>query len=495
MKDKDQFFQTVLNHTSDVLMICDRNRHVVYITPNAYELSGYGPEEWKNRDTFFFLHPEDKEYMLKRHQNLLTSKQKSSSEYRTIKKNGEIMYCECKTTPLPDTENYLQVVSMRDITERKKMEMDLEYHKSRHEVLQNSLKNFSNDLTSVMKLADLEDRMLQEIEAILPGSNPIILTAFPNQATDLDDGYIVTSSTKMFIKIGDQGEHPYILSLQASAVRESMETIWLETLVHYAMMLFENLSIIGNLMHQVEKAAHRKETPQWMLRMMFQIQEQQRLTLSSDLHDTVLQDQIDLYRRLATLLQGNEMEKEAKSKLMKVEQGLLDIIHEIRMTCNHLRPPLLRELGLEKSLVIMFENIQLSSTYKINFTAEGLTALSLNEEETIGIYRIVQEFLHHAEEVSRAAVVAFDFHYSNDILKMVYQDDGVGIVIIDDDGSANMRLTSVSQRAQSLGGEIEMTSNPSGGFHAVLTLPLNRIAANLHPHKNGDHTQDYFGSR
>ena len=69
--------------------------------------------------------------------------------------------CECKTTPLPNTENYLQVVSTRDITKRKLMEMELEYHKNRHEELQTSLKNFSQDLISVMKLAELEERMVK----------------------------------------------------------------------------------------------------------------------------------------------------------------------------------------------------------------------------------------------------------------------------------------------------------------------------------------------
>jgi two-component system, NarL family, sensor histidine kinase ComP len=488
MNKDEHFFQTILNYTSDAIMICDRNRHVVYITPNAYEISGYGPEEWKNRDTFFFLHPDDKEYMLQRHQNLLASKQRNSSEYRTIKKNGEVMYCECKTTPLPDTENYLQVVSMRDITERKRMEMELVYHKNRHEVLQNSLKNFSNDLTSVMKLADLEERILKEVEEILPGSNPNILTVFPSETTELADGKMVTISNKIYIKIGDRKQQPYILELQEVAIRDSMETIWLETLAHYSMMLFENLNIIENLMHQLEAATQKKETPQWMLRMMFNLQEQQRMTLSSDLHDTVLQDQIDLYRRLESLLYRNEIEEEAKSKLSNIEQGLLDAIHDIRMTCNHLRPPLLREMGIVMSLENLFEHTQLTSTYKIMFTAEGLFTLSLNEEETIGIYRMVQEWLHYAEE-TRANEVTFNLHYRNDDLTLIYHDDGVGIV-----ASTNLRVTHVVQRAQSLGGEVEIISKPDGGIQAIMGLPINKISHIKQPHKKGEDTQDYFGS-
>lgn len=491
MKDNDQFFQTILNYTSDVLMICDRNRHVVYITPNVYEISGYGPLEWHNRDTFFVLHPDDKERMLERHQNLLASKQNNSSEYRTIKKNGKVMYCECKTTPLPNTENYLQVVSVRDITDRKLMEMDLEYHKNRHETLQNSLKNFSNELTSVMKLADLENRMLKEVQVILPNSDPMILTAIPDDATVLHDGKMITISNKVFIKMGDRRNYPYILSLNASSIQEQMEVIWLETLVHYSMLVFENLNMIENLMEQLETTAQRIETPQWLLRMLFNLEEQQRLTLSSDLHDTVLQDQIDLYRRLDSLLQQNGIEKEAKSKLIHIEQGLLDIIHEIRMTCNTLRPPLLRELGLERSLVNLFEHIQLTSTYKIIFTSDGLTGLSLSEEETIGIYRIVQELLNFAEEVSRASEVIFDFQYKNECLKMVYHDNGAGIAEMGDSDLSTMRLKTLRQRARSLGGDVEITSQPGVSLQVVLTLPFNAIT---HPHKKGVHTQEYFGS-
>lgn len=481
MKYNEPFFETILNYTSDVIMICDRNRHVVFLTPNAYEISGYGPEDWKGRDTFFFLHPEDKEFMLQRHENLLASKQRNSSEYRTIKKNGEIMYCECKTTPLPETENYLQVVSMRDITERKLMEMDLLYHKNRHEVLQNSLKHFSDELSSVMKVTELKERIHTEVEAILPGSTPNILTFFPKGVPYLADGRLVTYANKIYIKIGDRRDEPFILSLQESAITDPMETIWLETLAHYSMMLFENLNIIENLTDQLKSATHQKESPQWVLRMMFDLQEQQRLTLSSDLHDTVLQDQIELYRRLGLLLQRDDIELDAKAKLFQIEQGLLDIIHDIRVTCNNLRPPLLRELGLEMSLANLFEHIQLTSTYKINLTSEGLSEQSLSEEETIGVYRMVQDLLQFAEEESKANEVMFDFNCKKDYLMMVYSDDGVGMSEIRDSNPSAVGLTSVIQRAHSLGGKVEVTSKEDEGTQAILTLPLKRGSSSKHP--------------
>lgn len=46
------------------------------------------------------------------------------------------------------------------------------------------------------------------------------------------------------IKIGELKGKVYILSLNAEAVHEKMESIWLETFSQYTMMVFENLNVI-----------------------------------------------------------------------------------------------------------------------------------------------------------------------------------------------------------------------------------------------------------
>ncbi|WP_246041660.1 PAS domain-containing sensor histidine kinase [Robertmurraya kyonggiensis] len=488
MENKDSYkylFDTILNNTVDMLFIVDKNRHLVYATPSCYKTTGYNPEELLDRDLFLMLHPDDKEYMLQRHKNLLDSQKKNSTEYRIITKGGEIRHFECKTTPLPDTENYLQVVSVRDNTERKLMEIELESRKNRYQVLQESLKNFSGDLSLVMKLADLEDRLIKELETILPGSEPNLLSfdlkdfsnvsnELPPEFANLKVGKIETIKKKTFIKIGELKRKVYILSLNAGAVHEKMESIWLETFSQYTMMVFENLHVIENLIMQLEETMQNWETPQWVLRLLFNLQEQQRMTLSSDLHDTVLQDQIDLYRRLESLLNKYEIEKDSKAKLKEIEQGLLDIIHKIRVTCNELRPPLLRELGLERALENLFEHIQVTSTFKINFTAENTSFLNFNEEQTIGIYRIVQELLNNAENHSRASVLNFNIHCNDFQLKMEYTDDGIGLDTVKLNPSFNsMGLTGITQRVQSLGGKIELFSKPGNGLKVFIELPIN----------------------
>src|SRR5690606_20320405 len=99
-----------------------------------------------------------------------------------------------------------------------------------------------------------------------------------------------------------------------------------------------------------EKAVAANETPQWMLRLLFRLSEKERATLSSDLHDAVLQDLIIWYRKLESLRSQHRFEDGTERELRRIEEGLLDAIHQIRITCNELRPPFLLKMGLDESL-------------------------------------------------------------------------------------------------------------------------------------------------
>lgn len=481
------YFDLITNYSSDMIVIFDKHRRTRFATPLFYEVTGTTQEQLAEIDILEIIHPEDREMMTKRHHNVLSTLERSKTEYRIFDKDGNLRYFESKTTPIPDSEDILTVVAVRDVTDRKLMEMELQYRKDRYERLQNSLKSFSKDLSSVMKIADLKARLLQELRMILPNSDPHIVEytretrkiegdrfiELEPYMTTLAVGKLENVLDKVLIKIGYRKDSAYVLVLDAQSITENMDEIWLETLICYAVMVFESLNVIENLMNQLESALHNNETPQWILRLLFNLSEKQRLNLSSDLHDTVLQDQIDLYRRLESLLNRYEIEREILDQLKGIEQGLLDTIHQIRITCNELRPPLLREMGLVRALENLFDHTQVSSTYRIRFTTDNIDRLSLNEEQTIGIYRMVQEFLNNATKHSKASELQFQLGYEEDKLKLDYCDDGIGMELDKLNPSfAHMGLTSMKQRVGSLDGTIEFSSQQGNGLKVKIELPL-----------------------
>jgi two-component system sensor histidine kinase ComP len=252
-----------------------------------------------------------------------------------------------------------------------------------------------------------------------------------------------------------------------------IEEEWLETAVHYVTLLYDNLHLIEDLMKRLEDMVTKNETPKWMLRLLFKLSEKERSSLSSDLHDSVLQDLIIWYRKLESLRSSAAFDEETKRELIQIEEGLLDAIHQIRITCNELRPPFLLKMGLVESLKSLFSYTRMFSNYEIEFSAERLDC-SLNEEQILGVYRIVQELLNNATKHSKATKVTMELKGGKDQIYFSYSDDGVGMDLSAFEGSfQHMGIAGIEKRVLSLEGEVELKSAPQKGFHVTISLPTN----------------------
>ncbi|MFJ8244829.1 PAS domain S-box protein [Peribacillus asahii] len=481
-------FETIMKHTLDILVIVDQNQLVKYVTPSLAAILGYATEDFMGKNAFDLLHPEDRDRMIASHNRVILTKEPMVNEYRVFHKNGGMVYLESRVMLVQNHPDNLVVVSIRDITARKNMENELENRKTRYQVLQNKLKRYSQDLSSVMKVSDLNNRLIAELKSVLPNSDPK-MTVYHRESkrfegdavlglssflSKLTVGKLRYDNEQIHILIGDYKEKAYILTIKAPSISESMDAIWFETLVYYTVMVFESLNVIENLMNQLEKALQKNERPQWILRLLFNLSEKQRMELSSDLHDTVLQNQMALYRNLEAILKDHHFDNEMDDQLKGIVQGLMGTIHQIKMTCNELRPPLLKEVGLIRSLENLFDYTQLSSAFKITFTTEQAHNLELSEEETIGMYRIVQELLNNAVKHSEAAQLYFHLYRQAEKLHLHYSDDGKGFATEKLTPSfKSMGLSGMRERVQSLNGTIEFFSQPGNGLSVRVQIPLH----------------------
>jgi two-component system sensor histidine kinase ComP len=143
------------------------------------------------------------------------------------------------------------------------------------------------------------------------------------------------------------------------------------------------------------------------------------------------------------------------------------------MTCNELRPPLLRELGLIGALESLFDYTQVSSPFTISFTTENTDVLILNEEETIGIYRIVQELLNNAVKHSKATHLSFHINIQEEKMHLHYYDDGKGFDAKEMAPSfKSMGLSGMRERIRSLNGTIDFCSQPGNGLSVRMKIPI-----------------------
>jgi signal transduction histidine kinase len=94
----------------------------------------------------------------------------------------------------------------------------------------------------------------------------------------------------------------------------------------------------------------------------------------------------------------------------------------------------------------------------------------LPAEVDLAAYRIVQESLTNVLRHSQATSATVRLVYEADRLLVEVQDDGVG------KGASPSALThgilGMRERAAALGGELEASALPQGGFRVHATLPL-----------------------
>lgn len=259
------------------------------------------------------------------------------------------------------------------------------------------------------------------------------------------------------------------------------EKEWLKTISYYMNISYQNLQMIEDLIMELENIRTKENAPSWVLKMLFNIEEKERQRLSIDLHDSALQDQLLLYRKLSDILEKYNVESKVKEELSIVSDGLLDVIHEIRETCNELMPPFLKEIGIIGALKNLFKKVQLRTNLVVDFVADRNFTVSLQDEMTLTLYRIAQELMNNAEKHSNASRVSFFLTYEFDLIILKYKDNGEGLKEKKvSTYSESLGIYGIKERVKSVDGEIEFfNSKDDSGLVIIIKIPLENEAKHL----------------
>ena len=254
------------------------------------------------------------------------------------------------------------------------------------------------------------------------------------------------------------------------------EKEWLKTISYYMNVSYQNLQMIEDLIKELENIRTKENAPSWVLKMLFNIEEKERKRLSIDLHDSALQEQLLLYRKLCGILEKYNFESIAKQELTFINEGLLDVIHEIRETCNDLMPPFLKETGIVGSLENLIKKVQLRTNLVIDFVADRNFIHSISDEITLALYRVVQELTNNAEKHSNASRVSIYLTYDYDHIILKYKDDGEGMAGESAPAfNGRLGIYGIRERVRSVNGNIEFSNLKDGsGLQIVIEIPLEK---------------------
>jgi signal transduction histidine kinase len=202
---------------------------------------------------------------------------------------------------------------------------------------------------------------------------------------------------------------------------------------------------------------------------LVQVQEDERKTISRELHDELGQILTGLRMELGALSQ-NEPDERYRERLESVKRLAEDALRSVRNMALLIRPSMLDDLGLESALRWQAKEFMRRCGIVVSVSFEGELE-SLPEAIRLCLYRAVQEAITNCGKHADATRVSVIVKQNGNRVSASIQDNGKGF-----DWprlqSRGLGLIGMTERVRALHGKMNVTSNPGSGTLINLEMPI-----------------------
>jgi two-component system, NarL family, sensor histidine kinase UhpB len=197
--------------------------------------------------------------------------------------------------------------------------------------------------------------------------------------------------------------------------------------------------------------------------------ERERLRLARELHDSLGQSIAAIKAVSVSIgMRTREQMPEIADSAHHIEKISDTAYASVRNLMSSLRPSVLDELGLTSGLQQMVDdwNIHHESTFcrlRIDCALD-----TLDGEQAINVYRIVQESLNNIAKYAQATDAGISVS-GNEVLTLAIEDNGIGFD--PDTVKKGMGLWNIQDRVNLLKGKFQLVSSPGNGLRLSMEIP------------------------
>lgn len=195
----------------------------------------------------------------------------------------------------------------------------------------------------------------------------------------------------------------------------------------------------------------------------FKAEQIERERIAKELHDGIAQKLSVMNMQLSL--------KEPNIKL--ASEITKSTIQDVRNISHNLMPANIK-LGLVKTLEMFIDELNASITNtKVNLTInDNVKHLLFNEQNTLNIYRIIQEFIQNSLKYANASLIEVKLINSNNYLHLTLSDNGIGFNIKEALIKNGIGLSNIKNRVEQLDGKIDMKSSKENGTNFNIRIKL-----------------------
>lgn len=244
----------------------------------------------------------------------------------------------------------------------------------------------------------------------------------------------------------------------------------------FGIVLSLGLSLLVYLLfHRMELFQSARDQQALLSRKVLIAQEEERARVSRELHDELGQLLTALRLELGWLEKRIPAMQESESSVMRNTIALNEqATEELRRMCRGLRPPLLDDLGLEPAVMHLIQELRGRSDLEVRaeFSLDE-KAVPISKEIALCTYRILQESLTNISRHARAKRADITLTATRQELLLAVRDDGIGFETAALGGLQGWGLEGMRERANLVGGNLEIHSTHRRGTRVIFRVPLH----------------------
>lgn len=216
----------------------------------------------------------------------------------------------------------------------------------------------------------------------------------------------------------------------------------------------------------------RAEEEAYARQLMIDHALEEKIRLGRDLHDGMIQS---LYATGLTVESARDLLRhdpaEAERRLDTSLQMVNATIKDVRAYITGLSPDNVRRDHVITALASVTEELRAGRDVAFEFKIDDTAAARLTGEQVSQTVQIVREAVSNALRHGEARQIIVRLHEGDRAVCVAIQDDGRGFTVPKHGGGGH-GLANMRARAESAGGNLQLTSAPGTGTRVVLTLPI-----------------------
>jgi signal transduction histidine kinase/ligand-binding sensor domain-containing protein len=220
---------------------------------------------------------------------------------------------------------------------------------------------------------------------------------------------------------------------------------------------------------------------QWRLRQLrrqFALVLGERVRVSRELHDTLLQSLVGVALEFEAIAKSlDSSPAAAKERVVKMRERVEEYIREARRSIWSLRSPALETRDLVEALRESGKRAAAGQPVRFEFDLAGTPRRFAGNVEH-QLLRIGQEAVLNAVRHARAQQVRMTLEYTDDAVALRVADDGAGFAAdtAGEGTSDHYGITTMTERAQQVGGRLTISSRPNAGTTIEAVVPAAAAA-------------------